>query len=400
MAQHQKPTGIEQPHRADAGQANSVGQDSVSNIRLKGHVPALDGVRGLAIIMVLAIHFIGNVTPRGKLEGIICHIATYGALGVDLFFVLSGFLITGILFDSRKKPAYFRNFYMRRVLRIFPLYYAVLLFGLVIVPLFVSQPDLNAAVRLQGWLWSYSANIYLGIAGEWHALPIFSHFWSLAVEEHFYFVWPLVVFLCDGPRLKRSAILVACGALVLRVVMVACNVNDVAVSALTPGRLDALSMGGLMAVIAREEGGLARLTRLAPRTLGLGFAFIVISFLFTRIFPQWKLMFHEVRQTAFAVCFCAMIVFSLTGPRIIRRIFNSRFMMFFGKYSYGLYVFHFLYGYFLLTRRTADVIATWVGSHILATMLQAVLATGAAVIISLISYHGFEKHFLKLKTRF
>lgn len=368
--------------------------------QLKGHLPALDGVRGLAIVMVLIVHFIGDARPDNFLEKVIVQLTSYGAMGVDLFFVLSGFLITGILYDSRRKPAYFRNFYMRRVLRIFPLYYGVLLVGLVVVPCFVTIPELNVAVRHQGWLWGYSANIFLSMKGDFEALPIFNHFWSLAVEEHFYFVWPFVVFVSNGPRLKRIAITLAGSALLLRLIMVVARCNELAVYALTPARLDALAMGGFMAVLARDEGGVARLTRLAPKGFVIGGAFIVASFLLTRVFPEGRALLHEVRQSAFAACFCAILVFSLTGPMPIRRFFQSSVMMFFGKYSYGLYVFHMLYGYFLTRYRTEDIVAKWVGSHTLAIFVQAVLGTGLAIVISLLSYHLFEKHFLKLKVRF
>jgi peptidoglycan/LPS O-acetylase OafA/YrhL len=363
-------------------------------------MPALDGVRGLAILMVLAVHFIGDTRADTGFEKILVTVTRYGAMGVDLFFVLSGFLITGILYDSRTKPAYFRNFYMRRVLRIFPLYYGVLLLGLIIVPRFVSIPDLDEAVKHQGWLWAYSANIFVSIRGRFEALPIFSHFWSLAVEEHFYFVWPFVVYLSEGSRLKVIALLVACSALLLRIGMVLANVNELAVYALTPARLDAISLGSLLAVMARDKGGVARLTRLAPWGLLWSCLFIVASYGLTRVFPNARAVLHQVRQSAFAGCFCAILVFSLTGPITIQRIFQSSFMRFFGKYSYGLYVFHMLFGYFLLRYETEDIVAKWVGSHTVAVMLQALIATGFAVLISLISYHAFEKHFLKLKAKF
>jgi len=373
---------------------------SKERLEIGGHVPALDGVRGLAIVMVLVVHFIGDTQPGTFFEEALTQVTSYGAMGVDLFFVLSGFLITGILFDSRKKSAYFKNFYMRRVLRIFPLYYAVLLLALVGIPQIVHIEELNKAVEHQAWLWTYSANIFVALKGSFEALPVFSHFWSLAVEEQFYLVWPLVVFFCDGPRLKRVSLIVAAGALVLRFSMILAGVNDVAVYALTPGRLDGLAMGALLSIVVRDDPRTYRLARIANLTFVISATFIVLSFVLTRWVPGARPSLHEIRQTAFAGCFCSILLYSMSGPRFVRRFFQSRTMTFFGKYSYGLYVFHFLYCYFLLRYRTEYVVARLVGSHTLAIFIQAAVGIGVAVLISLISYNLFEKHFLKLKSKF
>ena len=136
-------------------------------------ITTLDGVRGIAILLVMLIHFTDRTNPAGLANGIYTQIAGVGWIGVDLFFVLSGFLITGQLVASKSSPGYFRNFYARRTLRIFPLYYACLLVWLVAVPLLfspLSSSRQEAIARLhddQAWYWTYFSNWRMGLDGQW-----------------------------------------------------------------------------------------------------------------------------------------------------------------------------------------------------------------------------------------
>lgn len=157
-----------------------------------GHVPALDGLRGVAILMILVLHFYNEAainTSYSIIGPIITKVAWSGLYGVQLFFVLSGFLITKILLDSKKDPNYFRNSYMRRFLRIFPLYYGTLCVIFFVLPHIITFDEAakNISSR-QIWLWTYLSNAsWLGAGGEWDSSSPFriGHFWSLCVEEHY-----------------------------------------------------------------------------------------------------------------------------------------------------------------------------------------------------------------------
>ena len=177
-----------------------INADCHKNDTVRDHIPALDGLRGFAILLVIFIHFGAGV----DLPVFFHRLAYMGWTGVDLFFVLSGFLITRILLTSKNSRHYFKNFYLRRMLRIFPLYYAALVCGIWLIPAIlpetIVQPYLGQSQSHQGWLWSYSVNIartFMPIV----SFGMFSHFWSLAIEEQFYIIWPSVVKWLEPKRL-------------------------------------------------------------------------------------------------------------------------------------------------------------------------------------------------------
>ena len=161
------------------------------------YFPGLDGLRGIAVLLVVAVHFFPQFKMSNWAESWLAKIPENGWTGVDLFFVLSGFLITGILIDASDKPHRFRNFYMRRVLRIFPLYLGVLVVVLWLIP-DVTGLELPPIIRTnQAWLWFHLSNVKMVLENDyifntgWVNL---AHLWTLAVEEHFYLVWPAAIF--------------------------------------------------------------------------------------------------------------------------------------------------------------------------------------------------------------
>jgi peptidoglycan/LPS O-acetylase OafA/YrhL len=344
-------------------------------------INALDGVRGIAAAVVVLSHFlVSTAIPESPLWKVI----RGGWLGVDLFFVLSGFLITGVLLDSRHSPTYLRSFYIRRVLRIFPLYYAsVLLVWIVVV--FVE----HAGSRLTGydaigWSFAYASNIAIALKRSWQYQSDWlgmSHFWSLAVEEQFYLVWPFVILLPRRVVLAITAAIVVMGPWTREYADSFFGPYSLASYMLTPCRMDALAAGALLAVIrrlpapaltprARTAGivavaacGLwacwalgdagARMHAMWRAMLLLGGLFVVLPYrtAIARVMAVFggvmvvRILAYGGSQdqgTFTSLFFMAFVCLSLGGNRwaLVRRVCEWPVLRHLGKYSYALYVFH------------------------------------------------------------
>ena len=374
---------------------------SALRARLSGHLPGLDGVRGLAILMVMATHFVGSATASTLLQRLAVKAAGYGLLGVDLFFVLSGFLITGLLIRAKGRPHYFRNFYARRTLRIFPLYYAVLAALFVVLPQFTTpSPLLREAGRHQAWLWTYTSNFYIATVASWNSLTYVNHFWSLAVEEHFYLIWPLVVFSVTRPTLERICVGVVLGGLALRIALALQGVNELSISVLTPCRIDTLCVGGLLAVVAHGEGADVLFRRARRGALAIGLAVLAVS-AWCVVTNLGLPVLHQVRDTLYAAFFGALVLLSIHPERrFVGTIFQNRVLRLLGKYSYGLYVYHAVLLWYFLESGVEARFDALLGNHTLAMAAVAVTGTAISVIVAVLSYQLFEVHLLALKRFF
>jgi peptidoglycan/LPS O-acetylase OafA/YrhL len=359
-------------------------------------------VRGLAILMVMVLHFVGLRIPYTLGQRLVVKAAGYGMLGVDLFFVLSGFLITGLLLDSKGEPRAYRNFYARRILRIFPLYYGVLIVCFLLLPLVIRLPPWVEAVRdHQVWLWTFTSNIATALQGSWAPLSYLSHFWSLAIEEHYYLVWPWIVLSVRSRTLERICVGVLFGALVLRIALALGGMSELSISVLTPCRIDTLCVGGLLAVLARRSAGPGILVERSGRAVvGLGAALLLVS-AWCALTRLGLPILHQVRSSLFALFFGAVLLLSL-GPRShpVSRALQAPVLRFFGKYGYGLYVYSGILTWIFLKGALDPWLDSVLANHSLTLAVHAVLGVALSTAIAVVSYQLFEKPFLELKRHF
>ena len=352
------------------------------------YFPALDGLRGLAILLVVFLHNFRFM-----------NYFFFGWLGVDLFFVISGFLITGILVDSLDQPHYLRNFYMRRLLRIFPLYYLTLIICFFILPLFRDLHfDPVYYKNNQAYMWTYLQNwlfIFKPPATDQSLL----HTWSLAVEEQFYLFWPLLILIIRNKgRLLFFALLLLVIVGIARYVVYRLDIAELGYASLfTFTRIDGLCIGAAVSLIMRMNPALLRNN--TPYIVLL-FAAGNFAFYFINRDQGFGLPYLAfIGYTTFAMLFGLLVFEAADGrSRLIHYLFANPFMKFFGKISYALYVFHWPV-YLLTFDRLRQALSSSL-SPSLASISSATLATGIAILLSVFSYHYFEKPFLKLKAKF
>jgi peptidoglycan/LPS O-acetylase OafA/YrhL len=338
-------------------------------------IPQLDAVRGIAVLLVLLHNT--DIYPSLRLK----FIADNGWMGVDLFFVLSGFLITGILLDTKRADGYFRNFYARRCLRIWPLYYSVLLFMFVIVPLLrPSEGHVVFDARSSPW-WAFP--IFLQnflIPMPTMATGPLGVMWSLAVEEQFYLVWPLIVRFCNEAQLRRIAITVICISPALRFYLAQHQVN---IYSNTFCRLDGLMAGALLALVIRSA------SFIPSKFLQLAWLALLVS---GPLALTIETAFHA-RWIVFSLTAMASVSFIYLGlfstQKWLHSILTNRFLIYTGTISYGIY---------LLEKLPLDAAKTFhLDKH---PILALPITTAATYALATLSWYLLEKPILRLKRFF
>jgi peptidoglycan/LPS O-acetylase OafA/YrhL len=383
-------------------------QDRPSPTKSENHIEILDALRGIAILLVLGFHFCEGLEGLTRVENAFYGLFRVGWMGVDLFFVLSGFLIIGILADTKETPRRMFKFYMRRTLRIFPLYYAALLLIFVILPLAVPLATrlhvsghqhtfgglVDASARQnQAWFWTYTTNILASINES--RLGSYGHFWSLAVEEQFYLICPVVIYHLSLSRALDLCRYCVIAALCIRMGLLLAGAYDAA-NFLMPCRMDALAVGGYVALAWRMGKITPAFVRMS-RWVALGALGLLLALFLGRHFrlDATDNIVRSVGYTVIALFFGSLMVLCVMGRQL--QWLNQRVFRTFGKYSYAIYVIHRPLHPILFSLLGFSALTTAWKFPMLRLLPFLILAPAACLLLGKISWVFYESRFLALK---
>jgi peptidoglycan/LPS O-acetylase OafA/YrhL len=358
---------------------------------LKSHYPGIDYLRGIAILSVLIYHCFDFVESF-----------RFGWMGVDLFFVLSGFLITDILIRAREHKNYIFKFYIRRALRILPIYLLVLLAFLSLAPILFNDQSVESPYGYyttnQAWFFVFMQNwlmIFKGAA----PVPYLSHFWSLAVEEQFYLFWPLLLLLIPNlQRLKQGILLLIPVILMIRIlIFLHLPVDGFTLYTNTFTRMDTLLMGAWLCIHLHEGKNIAPIWLLASACLFV--ASILFCVFYLNDMSSSNSLMSTVGFTINAFFFTGVVYVFIQRDVLSNFPVLKQFLNFIGKISYGIYVYHlpiYLVLAKLIFSRGADIFNS--AAHI--GLIASSASIFITIAISYISYRFIETPFLNLKKYF
>ena len=291
------------------------------------YIKEFEGWRGVAILLVVLLHYSQSIF-------------TFGWVGMELFFVLSGFFITGILFDSKSKKSYYLPFLKRRVLRIFPLYYLCLFILFVLLPR--SWLNLEYYRSHQVWFWLYVDNWLYAIDG-WPEVKSLHHFWSLAIEEQFYILWPLAVWMSSAKGLIRFCIFLIFFSLIFRNAGMRLGFVMPFPYVATFGRMEGLALGSMVAVMLRSEKWKLMLEKFAYPVTVISGGVAILVFLLARSMQFWNPFHYTINYTVLDIFFAGMITLTLCRNQFTRlkKVLANRALCQIGVMSYCIYIFHY-----------------------------------------------------------
>lgn len=351
------------------------------------YYPKIDLLRCFAVIGVLFSHFFNpNITK---------HLFT-GTGGVDLFFVISGFLITEILFrykeSENRLSINLKKFYFRRILRIFPIYY---LYIFIVLVLYKAN-----VINQVGWAFCYIFNFY---EMNYVASPLLIHIWSLSIEEQFYLIWPFLILFIPHKRILNVIVFIIFLSLFLKVLWPQINHKLFTISS-----FEAFGVGALFAYLKMYKPAqlYKYLSNKIPLYLGIGIYALIVLFSFTdiRVFDNWFRASTSV--IAFYLLGIAVNTSNIKSTRL-NTLLENKYLIYIGSISYGIYMYHILIAHlldpfldrFLLTLlKTSHKSFSYIYYN--SYVLKFPINTLASILVATLSYRYIEKPFLLLKSKF
>lgn len=355
-------------------------------------IPELDGLRGIAILLVISFHYINNqlVNNHGHISNIITKLTSFGWVGVDLFFVLSGFLIGNILIVNKRSPKYFTTFYVRRIVRIIPNYFLLLcIFGLLWM---LSMFSGNYFFADHGSIpfWTYFLMVHNFFMAHYNSLGnrALSITWSIGIEEQFYLIFPFLVYFIRNKWVPFLLIFLIIGANLVRAMFNTWVPQYV----LLPSRMDGLSLGFIVAY-AYSHNYLSGYKSSLMIILWCSLLFLLSGCLFL----YWKYDdLGIMKYTFFGLIFAILLIFALVYTNSwYAFILRNRILMWIGTISYSLYLFH----YFILGLAYQLIGKTGIGIYTNTDIFVTLLAFFAAIAFSWSVYKLLEQPMVKFGKR-
>jgi len=360
----------------------------------QGHVPCLEGIRGYGFLVVFCAHYFSTyqLAHPGTLRfKCLTAVQSLAIFAVPAFFVLSGYLIGGILYETRNREGYFRVFYWRRILRVFPVYYLTLL----AIACFYVIGGYSYIRNYHFWLhFIFVQNLSTHYPPAHNDPVSLTHFWSLAVEEQFYLLWPLIVWLFPNRRrlIGIASVLIAC-SFVVRLAAPLFTTSTFVVQWYTPTRVDAILLGVVLALV-RHDAIFEWIKPFAKWIVlsGVAFVLVVANQPWVRTFRGEDIWIPVVNFVALA-----LIIAVMEERSWLNRVCSYRWVCWLGSMTYSMYVFHLTFApYFLnsLTPRLHNYMRTP-----FAVLTSATLAFVLTLLLSMLSYRFIEGPILNLKRR-
>jgi peptidoglycan/LPS O-acetylase OafA/YrhL len=341
----------------------------------------LDGTRGIAALMVVVFHFFYFTNYRYPIRiDLYRKFTELGQHGVSFFFVLSGFVITRILINTRNDSGFFGIFYSRRALRILPLYYFYLLFFYFIMPIILDSQFVDFKLQLPYYLYLQNFGELLDIRASGPG-----HYWSLAIEEHFYLIWPLVIFFVRPKYFWKTILISMVLILIIRYYLLS---EGLPINHFTLTRIDQLIIGAVLSLLEYDGSLMNRKSKYYFLIIGLSIFPIAASvYYFSGYFYLLKELIKSTLMALFFMCILGYLI-SSEQSTTINKILSSKIMRHLGKISYGIYVWHvsviFAFNKYVMTGFI---------------VLDLLLIIGMSVIVAHISFTYVEDYFLKFRER-